>query len=138
MLFRLRHWTVVGSDHQDRGVDSAGACQHVADESLVTGNIDEMYVISGRRGELGKSQIDRHLAELFFSKSIGIGAGQNPDERRLTVIDMTGGANDEGRRAHTAKSLTSILMCPVDRGWRLGIRPQPGLFAGLCLPNAIE
>ena len=41
MLASLRHDPVVGSDDQEREIDSGDACKHVAHESLVARHVDE-------------------------------------------------------------------------------------------------
>ena len=41
VLARLRHHAVVGGDHQQREVDAGRAGEHVLDEALVAGHVDE-------------------------------------------------------------------------------------------------
>jgi hypothetical protein len=46
-------------------------------------------------GEKCKAQVNGHTPFLFFHKTIGISAGQSFDQRGFTVIDMSGGADDD-------------------------------------------
>ena len=41
MLLGLRHHAVVGRDREQHQIDAVGAREHVADEALVTGDIDD-------------------------------------------------------------------------------------------------
>ena len=41
VLARLRHDAVVGRDDQQHEVDAADAGEHVADEALVAGHVDD-------------------------------------------------------------------------------------------------
>ena len=41
MLARLRHRAIVGGDDQQREVDAGGAGEHVVDQLLVAGHVDE-------------------------------------------------------------------------------------------------
>ena len=45
--------------------------------------------------EEGEAQVDRDAARLLFRQPVGVGAGERFDQRRLAVIDMTGGADDD-------------------------------------------
>jgi len=50
--------------------------------------------------EIGKAEIDRDAATFFFRKTIGIRAGQSAHECTLAVINVTGGADNQGMRNH--------------------------------------
>ncbi len=41
MLLALRHHAVVGRDREEHQVDAMRARQHVADEALMAGNVDD-------------------------------------------------------------------------------------------------
>src|SRR5580658_11193944 len=41
-----------------------------------------------------EAEVERHAALAFLFPAIGIGAGQCLDERRFSVIDVAGGADD--------------------------------------------
>ncbi len=96
VLARLRHHTFVSSDHQREQIDTVRSGQHVFDEAFVTGNVDETEA-QIVEFEIGKAEIDRDAASFFFRKAVGIDAGQSAHEGALSVIDVTGGADDQRR-----------------------------------------
>ena len=96
----LRLDPFIGGDDQQHQVDAAHARQHVAHKALVAGDIDEAQAnsaaIGGGEFEVGKADVDGDAAPLFFFEAVGIDAGQGFHQRRLAVIDMSGGADDDG------------------------------------------
>ncbi len=95
VLARLRLHALVGRHDQQHGVDAARAGQHVADEALVTGHVDEGELARRRPGTMREAEIDRDAARLFFLQPVGIDAGQRSHQRALAVIDVARGADDE-------------------------------------------
>ena len=83
MLARLRHRTVVGRDHQQCEVDTRGPGQHVANQLFVAG-VTSTKPISRRRpaAAVGIAEVERDAARLF-RQTIGVDAGQRPDQRGL-------------------------------------------------------
>ena len=118
VLAGLRHRAVVGGDDEERQVDAAGACQHVVDQPLVAGDVDEADHAVGRR-HVGEAEVDGDAARLLFLEPVGVDAGEGADERGLAVVDVTGGADDHAsgsgsgsgssasRRARAASSVES-------------------------------
>ena len=96
MLFALRHDAVVRRHREEHEIDAVGAGQHVFDKPLVTGNIDDACRRPVRQVEVSESQIDRDAALFFFLQAVGILAGQGFNQAGLSVIDMSGGADDVG------------------------------------------
>ena len=96
VLAGLRHHALVGRDHEQHGVDAAGAGQHVLHEALVAGHVHERER-SLAVDPMGEAEIDGDPARLFFLEPIGIDAGQRKNQTALAVIDVTGGADDEMR-----------------------------------------
>ena len=94
MLDGLRHDAVVRGDDQQHEVDAGRAGQHVVDEALVPGHVDEAdgHAFAGR--QIGEAEIDRDAARLLLLQAVGIDAGQRPHQRGLAVIDMARGADD--------------------------------------------
>ena len=45
---------------------------------------------------MSKSQVDRYSSALFLFQAVGIDASQCLDQRGLAVIDVAGGADDDG------------------------------------------
>ncbi|OPZ72090.1 MAG: hypothetical protein BWY83_00822 [bacterium ADurb.Bin478] len=92
MLPGLRHYPVVRCDHQHGEIDGAYPRDHILDEFFMAGHIDK-----GDLGaEKGEAQVDGHAALVFLGEAVGIGAGQGLDEGGFAVIDVAGGADDDG------------------------------------------
>ena len=89
VLDGLRHDAVVRRDDQHDVIDAAYAREHVAHESLVSGNIDETDGVVMRCLPVREAEIYRNAACLFLGQPVGVDAGQRFDERRLAVIDVT-------------------------------------------------
>ena len=107
MLLGLRHHAVVGRDGEEHEVDTVGAGEHVADEALVAGDVDDAGAGAVGEGEVGEAEIDRDAALFFFLEAIGVLAGEGFDERGFAVIDVAGGADDGvGGGGHRGKNLT--------------------------------
>ena len=115
MLAGLRHHAVVGGDHEQNEIDAGGAGQHVVDEFLVTGHVDEAQHRAVRCRQIGEAEVDGNAARLFFLKAVGVDAGQRPHQRGLAMVDVAGGADDHdggsGKGAAARRSVSAI--CPV-------------------------
>ena len=100
MFASLRLDSFIGGDDQQHEVDPTHAREHVAHETLVTGDVDKAQAnsaaIGGGEFEVGKADINGDAAPFFFFEAVGIDAGQRFHQRRLAVIDMSGGADDDG------------------------------------------
>ena len=107
VLLALRLPPLGGGDHEHAGVDAAHAGQHVAQEPDVAGHVDEADALTARKGGVGEAEIDGQPATAFLLEAVGVGAGQRLDQRRLAVVDVTGGGDYTHRRsaAATAPSL---------------------------------
>src|SRR5262245_56942399 len=114
MLQRLRHYPIVGRHYEEDEVDPGGPREHVVDESLVTRNIDKAEHGAIRCGQVGKAEIDRDAACLFFFEPIGIDTRERPDERSLAVINVTGSSDDHDAApgsAAAARASASAISC---------------------------
>ena len=89
MLPGLRHHALVRCDDEKGHVDPACPHEHILDETLVSGNVDDAYLGTGRQLEPGKPQLDRHAALLLFEQPVRIDPGQGLDQCRFTVVYMT-------------------------------------------------
>ena len=78
-------------------VDTGGAGHHGAHEALVAGHVDDADPPAAGQLELGIAELDRDAALALLAQAVGVGAGQAGDERRLAVVDVTGGAQGERR-----------------------------------------
>jgi hypothetical protein len=98
MFAGLRLDSFVGSDGQQHQIDASDSCQHVPDESLVSGNIHEAhpYFVAIWTGQfqVGKADVDGDTTAFFFSQPVGINASERLDQRGLAVIDVPRGAHD--------------------------------------------
>ena len=60
MLEGLRPRPVVRGDHQQRRVDLAGADEHVPDQPVVAGHVDEVELRPVRQRQVRVADVDRH------------------------------------------------------------------------------
>ena len=116
MFFGLRHHAVVGGDGEEHQVDAVRAREHVADEALVARNVDDARARAVGQIEMGKAEIDRDAALLFFLEAVGVLAGQRLDQAGLAVVDMAGGADD--RAWHAIRRSLPVLRDRDRRGRR--------------------
>src|SRR5580704_6693901 len=100
MLASLRLDGFVGCDYQQHKVNAADAGQHVADETLVAGDIDEAEAQSFAAGsgkfKMCETDVDGDATALFFLEAVGVDAGEGLDQRGLAVVDVASGADDDG------------------------------------------
>ena len=100
MFASLRFDAFIGGNDENDEIDSAHAREHVADKTLVTGDIDETHAncaaIGGGKVEMRETDVDGDAAAFFFFEAVGIHASQGFDERCLAMIDVSGGADDDG------------------------------------------
>ena len=96
MLARLRHDAVVGRHDQQDEIDAARPGQHVVDELLVAGHVDEAEHRAIRRRQIGEAEVDGDAARLFFLEAIGVDSGERVHQRSLAVIDVACSADDHG------------------------------------------
>lgn len=94
VLDRLGHRPVVRRDHEERRVDAGNAAEHVVDEALVAGHIDEADGAGRVVGEVGEAKIDGEPAALLVGQTIGVDARQGLHQERLAVIDVSGRRDD--------------------------------------------
>jgi hypothetical protein len=62
------------------------------DQLFVPGNVDDGDAPRLREVQKREADIDRHAALLLFGEAVRVDAGQGVNERRLSVIDVAGGA----------------------------------------------
>ena len=88
VLDRLRHGTLVGGDDEEGGVDAADTGEHVLDEPLVAGDVDDADSLAARQREPREPEVDRHGPRFFLGQAVGIDAGQRFDQGRFAVVDV--------------------------------------------------
>src|SRR5207245_10797689 len=81
---------------EEHGVDAVNSGQHVLEESLVPGHVDDAQVASAGQVHVSKAEIDGHPSALLLFQAVGVDAGQGLDQARLAMLDVAGGADDEG------------------------------------------
>ena len=96
VLLALRLPALGGGDDEQAGVDAADAGEHVAQEAHVARDVDEADRLAVDDA-VGEAEVDRQPAALLLLEAVGVGPRQQADERRLAVVDVTGGSD----HAHT-------------------------------------
>ena len=97
VLACLWHYRFVGGDHQQREIDPADSGEHVVDESLVSGHVDDADLAAGRQFKPREAEVYRQPALLLLGEPVGVDSGERLDERRLPVVDMPCCSCDEHR-----------------------------------------
>ena len=94
MLERLRHDSFAGIHDEQQELHTGRARQHVVQETLVPGHIDDAALGFVAETEVGEAQIERHASPSLLLPAIGIRSGQCLDECRFSVIDVSCRSND--------------------------------------------
>jgi hypothetical protein len=71
-----------------------GPSQHILDEAFMTGNVDEADA-QVTELEICETEVDGDAASLLFRQPIRIATGQRPHQSALSMIDVTGRADDD-------------------------------------------
>jgi hypothetical protein len=108
VLAGLRHHALVRRDHQAHQVEAARAGDHRADEPLVAGHVDHRGAPAVEL-EVREPQLGGDPALLLHRQAVRVDPGQRQHERRLAVVDVPRGADDERRRGHDARARSSRL-----------------------------
>ena len=131
MLPRLRHDPFVQRDHEQNRVDGTDAREHVPDEVLMPGDVDDAHLAAVGKAEPRESEIDRHAALALFTEPVRVDAGQRFDERRLAMIDMARGRDDA--RAHVGSRRCGAPRCTRSRPSLRGGARHPLSTAPACV-----
>jgi len=102
VLARLRHHAVVRGDDEQHDVHARRGRDHVADELLVAGHVDDADFQTSLEHQLRVPDVDRQSARLLFRETIdvlgvAVTAGERAQQRRLAVIDVARGADRHGK-----------------------------------------
>src|SRR5262249_48227162 len=89
----LGHDRVVGRDDEQGQVDAGGPGEHVLDEPLVPGAIDNAEPVVAEV-EPGEPDVNGDAASLLFRQPIAVGAREGLDEGGLAVVNVAGCAED--------------------------------------------
>ena len=96
MLLGLRHYAVVGGDGEEDEIHAVRAREHVADEALVAGHVDDARALAAQRVEVREAEVDRDAALLLLLETVRVLSRECPHERGLPVVDVARGADDDG------------------------------------------
>ena len=81
VLARLRHHSFVERDDQQHRVDRSDTREHVADEVLMAGDVDDTHVAAAGKLEPREAEVDRHAALALLVQAIRVYSGERGDER---------------------------------------------------------
>src|SRR5205814_3715028 len=108
MLLRLRHDAFVGGDDEQGDVDPGRAGEHILDECLMAGNVDDARLDSAGQWERSKTEINGDAAALLFFPPIGINPGERLHQRGLAVVNMSRGTDYGPSGTHALRSLMAM------------------------------
>src|SRR5881628_1874524 len=95
VLARLRHHALVGGDDQHRQVDAADTGEHVLDETLVPGHVDDLDDRAPGLLEEREPEVDGDPARLLLGQAVGVNAGERLHQGRLAVVDVARRPDDD-------------------------------------------
>src|SRR5712692_504202 len=78
--------------------------QHIADEPLVAGHIDNTGASAVRQSKVGEAEVDRNSPLLLLLQPVSLLAGKSTDQCSLAVINMAGSADN--RMSHLRRHFT--------------------------------
>ena len=107
MLDGLRPHAFVRRDDEQQHVHPGRAREHVVQKALVPGHVDDPRLDAVVEAQVRETEVERHPAQALFDPAIGIGPRQRADQRRLPVVDVTGGADDVHQRAASSAAASS-------------------------------
>ena len=106
VLARLRHHALVGGDDEQHRSMPVAPATIVLHEALVAGHVDDAEPARPiGQVERREAELDGDAARLLLRQPVGVDAGERPHQRRLAVVDVAGGADDQTARdasAHAA------------------------------------
>jgi hypothetical protein len=104
---RLRLDAFIGGDDEQDEIDATDTGEHVAHETLVPGDIDEakaqIFIVRSLQVQVREADVDGDPATLLFFETIGVDAGERFDEGGFAVIDVAGGADNDGLHVQNDK-----------------------------------
>ena len=99
VLPRLRFDRFIRRNHQQHQINPAYPGQHIANETLVPGNIDKAQPqrLSARRKQIhvGEAKVNGDAPPLLFLKPVSVDPGQRLHQRRLAVVDVSRRSYDD-------------------------------------------
>ena len=107
MLARLRHDAFVRRDDDKREIDAGRAGDHRAHERFVPGHVDDAHGADAVEHERREAQLDRDAAAFFFGQAVGVDARERANERRLAVVDVSGGSENHATGSCATRPLSA-------------------------------
>jgi hypothetical protein len=124
MLTRLRLDRIVRGHDQQGQIHPGRAGQHVPHKTFVARDVDDAQPVLVQQ-QFGEAQLDGDAPAFFLGKPVGIDPRQGADQRRLAVIDVSGGAKDQVDGHQCRKRLqnnnlraTKAASWPLSSTWR--------------------
>ncbi len=90
MIAGLTHPPLIGRYHEKSAIEAPRARNHISNKSLMAGHIDYADFLCVFTCKMGKSQIYRQPALLFFRQHVGVNSGQCFNQPRLSMVYMAG------------------------------------------------
>jgi hypothetical protein len=103
MLAGLGHDALVGGHDQQHQVQARCACQHVANEPLVARHVHDAEFRAVGQRESGEAEIDGDATPLLLGQAVGVHTGEAVYQRRLSVIDVACGTQDQSAHQPTLR-----------------------------------
>src|SRR2546428_3409906 len=94
MLPGLRHDRLVCGDDEADGIHASRSRKHIAYKTFVAGDVHKSE-LRVAQPHVGESQIDGNSAFLLLLQAVRVSAGERTDQRRFSVVDVSGSSNDE-------------------------------------------
>ena len=110
----LRHHPVVAGDDEEGEVDAGRSRDHRAHELLVPRHVDEADRSAAFVRHVGEAEVDGDAARLLLLEAIGVDTREGADQRRLAVIDVTGGSDDHAATVPAAPSAARPSVSPAN------------------------
>ena len=101
----------------DAQVDAARAGEHGFDEFLVTRHVHHAGTAAVGEVEPREAELDGESPPLLLRQTVGVHAGEGADQRRFSVVDVTGGADDDV--LHRSLSATARTSSSYSSGRRV-------------------
>ena len=93
VLPRLTPPAFVSGDDKEHGWSWTQPREHVADEALVSGHVDEGNLVAHVEGRPGVSEVDGQSSLTLLRPAVGLDAGEGAHKSGLAVIDVSRGGD---------------------------------------------
>ena len=107
VLGGLRHRSLVRRDAKDRDVDAESRADHGAQEPFVARDVDDSGGPDCRQLEVRVPRFQGDATPFLFRKAIGVDSRERLHQRRLPVVDVSGGTDHDSQR--TVHSSTQVI-----------------------------